>query len=188
MNLNHEPFNTLLEIEQKCRLYAKPLPSQKALGRMWQGIGFMSNDVHYVSPIHEIKEVLQLPELTRLPSGVGWFRGVSNMRGHLLPITDLQAFMAELVETDKNLASLKILPRLSGLSRILVIDFEGGPVGFLVQQVFGIQRFPVKDFDLSIENAETKTFHDGQVTWHLLSLNTLSQMPLFNHIVKQMVA
>lgn len=180
--MSHDPFDTLLDIEQKCRTYAKPLPSQKAIGRMWQGIGFMSADVHYVAPLNEIKEVLLLPEFTGLPSGVGWFRGVSNLRGHLLPITDLQSFMSEIGESSQNKTAL------TSLSRILVIDFEGSSVGFLVQQVFGIQRFSEDLFETHPENLdEVQEFNDGKVVWRRLSLQALSQMPSFNHIVKQMV-
>lgn len=185
--MNNDPFNTLLDIEQKCRTYAKPLPRQKAIARMWQGVGFVCADVHYVVPLEEIKEVLLLPELTPLPSGVGWFRGISNMRGHLLPITDLEAFMVEITEKTENKA-LSVLSQLSALSRILVIDFEGSPVGFLVQQVLGIQRFKKEDMDFNSKLLDAKTVHDGKVSWHLLSLHALSQLPLFNHIVKQMMA
>lgn len=181
--MTSDPFDTLISIEQKCRTYAKPLPSQKTIGRMWQGIGFMSADKYYVVPLNEIKEILLLPFLTALPSGVGWFRGVSNLRGHLLPITDLQSFIAETEHTPKTELHAS---NITALSRIIVIDFEASLVGFLVQQVFGIQRFPEALVSAS-ENEESKTFHDGKTLWQRLSLNALTRMPAFNHIVKQMV-
>src|SRR5437868_1040301 len=119
--MSNDPFDVLVNIEQQCRHYAKPLPSQKIIGRLWQGIGFMSGDKHYTVALNEIKEVLLLPALTVLPSGVGWFRGVANFRGHLLPITDLQSFMAEIYATQK--IELRTTT-VSALSRIIVIDFE----------------------------------------------------------------
>lgn len=181
-----DPFEMLLDIEQKCRTYAKPLPSQKAIARLWQGVGFICAAKHYVAPLTEIKEVLLLPELTVLPSAAGWFRGISNMRGHLLPITDLAGFMVELVEKKENKAAA-VVSQSSALSRVLVIDFEGSPVGFLVEQVLGIQRFSTEAFKFNAPTEEAQTFNDGKKIWHLLSLEALSQMPMFNHVVKQRV-
>ncbi len=181
--MTSDPFDTLINIELECRKYAKPLPSQKTIGRMWQGIGFMSADKHYVVPLNEVKEILLWPTLSVLPSGVGWFRGVSNLRGHLLPITDFQSFIAETEPSQKTELNATTI---TALSRIIVIDFEASLVGFLVQQVFGIQRFP-ETLMSSSENQDSKAFHDGKILWQRLSLSSLTRMPAFNHIVKQMV-
>jgi twitching motility protein PilI len=182
--MTNDPFDTLVNIEQQCRRYAKSLPSQKIIGRMWQGIGFMSADKYYVVPLNEIKEILLLPALTVLPSGVGWFRGVANLRGHLLPITDLQTFIAETEEIQKTESNPT---PITSLSRIIVIDFEASMVGFLVQQVFGIQRFPEELVGIETDKQDSNDFHDGKILWHRLSLISLSRLPSFNHIVKQMV-
>lgn len=182
--MTNDPFDTLVNIEQQCRRYANPLPRQKIIGRLWQGIGFMSADKYYVVPLNEIKEVLLLPTLTVLPSGVGWFKGVANLRGHLLPVSDLQGFLAETKTIEKVARSSTTI---TALSRIIVIDFEASLVGFLVQQVFGIQRFPEKLVGVKTDNPESQVFQDGKILWHRLSLNVLTRMPAFNHIVKQMV-
>lgn len=179
--LHLDPFDALLEMDQQYRTYAKPLPSQRSVGQTWQGIGFLSANIHYVAPLDEVKEVLIVPELTSVPGGVEWFRGVVNLRGHLLPVTELEAFMLAVRETNENVSSTII--GLTPFSRILVVDFEGSLVGFLVQQVLGVQQFIKEKI-----NKSTEQYDDGEITWKLLSFHTISQMPLFNHIVKTVVA
>lgn len=196
-----DPYEILLNLEENCRQFARPLPRQKISGKIWQGIGFISSNVHFVTPLAEIKEILAPPDTTPLPFGASWFRGVANLRGHLLPITDLQGFVLETPH------------HLSTLSRILVIDFEQTLVGFLVQQVLGVQRFPesllnsiLEDNQISNEvskeipkdgsppqesHLEPKftpylqgQFTVNEKTWYVLSLKALSQTTQFYHVMK----
>lgn len=175
-----DPFETLLEIEQKSRTYAKPLPRKQSLGQTWQGMGFLSSNIHYAVPLDEIKEVLQVPELTPVPAGVAWFRGVSNLRGHLLAITDLEFFMQAMQATEKPITSVT---GVTPSSRILVVDSEGSLSGFLVQGVLGVQRFSKEKID-----EVKKQYDDGNIIWEILSLSALTRTHLFNHIVTQVLA
>jgi twitching motility protein PilI len=179
-----DPFQTLLTLEENCRLYAKTLPREKSLGRDWQGIGFMCNDKYFVAPLAEIKEVLTLPPATPFPLSVSWFRGIANLRGHFLPITDLQGFI------------LQKSHHATALSRVLVVDFDKTGAGFLVQQVLGVQRFSShlkenKEALTSVDlNQEFKPFVQGKfmeagITWLLLSLKTLTETTQFYRIVKE---
>lgn len=175
-----EPFELLVDIEQKCKFYARPIPWQKVSGKIWYGIGYQCSGIDFVSPLSEVLEVIPYPSLTTFPSSSEWFIGMTNLRGHLLPIIDLQGFVMGTVQN------------ISPLSRIIVVDFENTGVGFLVTQVSGVQRF--------IESKQKKTEEDlkgyskfvkehfvqGERKWQIFSLKSITLFPEFYHVLKEM--
>lgn len=186
--MSNNPFELLLEMERNSKAFALPLPSTHIIGATWQGMGFSCAEEHFVIALNEIKEVINFENMTSLPSSESWFLGVSNVRGHVLPITDLQDFIIGTPIT-KN-------PQ----SKVLVIDVEKLNVGFLVERILGVQRFP-KD-NLKILNQDKKsadlkqlderfipyiqgTIIDQNSIWYILNLKALSQTPEFYHIVKE---
>lgn len=78
----------------------------------------------------EVSEVLGMPDLTTVPLSQPWMLGVANVRGRLLPLTDLAKFLS--------LPSKQI--RLSQ-RKVLVIDQADIFSGLLVDNVLGIQQF-----------------------------------------------
>ncbi|MCB1035422.1 MAG: chemotaxis protein CheW [Acidobacteria bacterium] len=74
-------------------------------------------------PVHQVREVLRVGVITRVPRAPDSVRGVTNMRGRVLAILDLRVRMG--------------LPRceINDSSRILVAQGPSGPVGLLVDQV-----------------------------------------------------
>jgi len=174
-----DPFQTLVEIEQACKTHARPLPWQKELGRLWQGIGFLAANRYFLVPLAEVKEILTVPAVTPLSGSVEWFLGVANLRGHLLPITDLEGLMMGKPH------------QTTPLSRILVMDFEQTGIGFLVQQVLGVQRFIDKTLQSVSEalDLQVKPYAIGEFKqdkdWIVLSLKGLTQTTQFYHLIKE---
>lgn len=176
-----EVFEALLDMEQRGLKYARPLPRQKALGLMWQGIGFMLANLHFVVPLKEVKEILGVLPVTPLPASVSWFRGVANVRGGVLPVTDLQGFV------------LSIPHITTALSRILVINFDQTIAGFVVQEVVGIKRFLDESrrqelqegVDEPLKSFVTSAFQQEGKIWHILSLKTLSQNIQFCRVMTE---
>lgn len=179
--MSHDPFELLIDIERKCKANAKPLPHKQEGGQIWQGIGFVSSNLHFLAPLKEVKEVLTLPAMTALPASADWFMGVASLRGQVLPITDLQCFLQGEKQT------------ITPMSRILVVDFEKTGVGFMVPQVLGVQRFLDKTLQTSIENGidpNIKEHLQGEFInevskWYVLSLKNLSQTGQFYHVVQE---
>ncbi len=48
-----------------------------------------SADVHFALPILTVREILEPPEVTRVPMAPAWFLGLANLRGQILPVIDL---------------------------------------------------------------------------------------------------
>ena len=128
------PFDLLLAIDQRCRSLAAGLPAQTETQQTWSGIGFRMGERLFVAPMGEVGEVLHEPRYTQLPGVKAWVRGVANVRGRLLPLIDLGGFFGE----DTN------APRKQ--RRVLVVEHRDVFSGLIVDEVFGMQHFPVDTF------------------------------------------
>ncbi|WP_296245902.1 MULTISPECIES: chemotaxis protein CheW [unclassified Psychrobacter] len=96
----------------------------------WQGVVFEIGGQRLVAPMGQVSEVLSMPEYTSLPLVKPWMLGIANIRGRLLPLTDLSRF-------------LQVPSRLSQMSqrKVIVIDYHNMFSGLLVDQVLGIEQF-----------------------------------------------
>ena len=128
------PFQLMAGIDQRCRAYAAGLPSQQEVVQTWSGIGFRMGDRHFVAPMGEVSEVLHEPRFTLLPGVKAWVKGVANVRGRLLPVMDLCGFFG----TD--------LTAVRKQRRLLLVDHQEIFAGLTVDEVFGMQHFPVETF------------------------------------------
>lgn len=127
-------FRTLITVAENARATAKGLPAQIDVKPFWSGIGFQLFGQRFVAPMAEVTEMLDLPHYTQLPGVQSWVRGVANVRGRLLPLTDLAAFLGGKLEA----------PRRQ--RRVLVIENGDLFSGLVVDAVWGIQHFPVDTY------------------------------------------
>ncbi|GAB3372199.1 CheW domain-containing protein [Azotobacter armeniacus] len=128
------PFQLLLEIDRRCRSLAAVLPAQQETAQTWSGIGFRMGERLFVASMGEVSEVLHEPRYTPLPGVKNWVRGVANVRGRLLPIMDLCEFFG------REAAALR------KQRRVLVVDCQAVFAGLIVDEVYGLQHFPVETF------------------------------------------
>jgi twitching motility protein PilI len=118
-------------IEERCQKYAAGLPQREEAKQFWEGMLFEVDGVHVVTALKEVKEILNFPPVvTKIPGTLKWMRGVSNIRGTLMPVVDLQSFLGG--------------DRLKEHSRTRVLVIEQGDLytGLMVQDVLGIRYFP----------------------------------------------
>ncbi|CAE6887829.1 MULTISPECIES: chemotaxis protein CheW [Pseudomonas] len=132
--MSDTPFQLLYQLDQRCRALAAGLPLQQALVQTWSGIGFRMGERYFVAPMGEVSEVLHEPRHTLLPGVKSWVKGVANVRGRLLPVMDLCAYFGnELTAHRKQ-------------RRVLVVEHQQVFAGLTVDEVFGMQHFPVDAF------------------------------------------
>lgn len=133
-----QPFQLLLGLDRRYRSQAAGLPAQQEEREVWSGIGFRIGGQYYVAPMSEVGEVLPEPRLTQLPGVKHWVTGVANVRGRLLPVMDLSAFLGlKLTDNRKS-------------RRIMVIEHQGLFAGLTVDEVLGMQHFDVEGFQENI--------------------------------------
>lgn len=144
-------FKALAELAQLTRQYARGLPGQVDIQPHWSGIGFSLLGRRFVAPMGQVAEMLEPPSVTRLPGVRSWVRGVANVRGRLLPVLDLATFLGGRLTSHRK------------QQRILVLEVDNLYAGLLVDQVLGMQHFPVDTFvpQSSDEEPVLKPLVDG---------------------------
>jgi twitching motility protein PilI len=127
------PFKLLLEIEQHCQQAAAELPSAVDAEEKWVGVGFRVGDDRLIASMDEVAEILDVPEFTKVPGVKSWVIGVANVRGSLLPMIDLKGYII----------GVDMKQRKRG--RVIVIEYKGYNTGLVVDEVYGMRHFLLKD-------------------------------------------
>src|ERR1700756_1051520 len=82
-----QPYDLLFALENRLRVARLDIAAGQT--QSWTGLGFRLREHWLVAPREDGREVITMPKLTRVPGGKPWLLGVANVRGSLLPITDL---------------------------------------------------------------------------------------------------
>ena len=101
----------------------------------WQGVVFEIGGQRLVAPMGQVSEILTMPEYTSVPLVKPWMLGIANIRGRLLPLTDLSRF-------------LQVPSKLSQMSqrKVIVVEHDNVFSGLLVDQVLGIEQFTKEQY------------------------------------------
>lgn len=169
MNKQADPFTQLLDIAERSIGNAQGLPAQVDITPHWSGIGFMLAGHRFIAPMGEVVEILAQPPATRLPGVQPWVRGVSNVRGRLLPLIDLESFFGGSLGNRKS-------------RRVLALELGDLYTGLIVSEVFGMQHMPVDSFREEVpEEVETLkpflagSYYYNNATWSVFSPFRLAQ-------------
>ncbi|WP_312935685.1 chemotaxis protein CheW [Pseudomonas sp.] len=173
-------FELLLDIDRRCRLLVADQPFDDSPLQDWSGIGFRIGGQWFVAPMGEVAEVLREPRSSRVPGVRPWVVGVANLRGRLLPVMDLSTFLG-------------LGPVAAGKQRrVMVLDHDDLFVGLLVDEVLGLQHFPLGSLQLAPPQPLLRSAArfvqghfpgepdvPGERTWAIFSPFTLAQAPGF---------
>ena len=96
----------------------------------WQGVVFEVGGQRLVAPLGEVAEVLAVPDYTSVPLVQPWLLGIANVRGRLLPLTDMCKFL-----------HMSSRARQFNQRKVIVIDQPSVFSGLLVDRVIGIEQF-----------------------------------------------
>ncbi|MBV1873742.1 MAG: chemotaxis protein CheW [Gammaproteobacteria bacterium] len=174
MSNTSEAYQQLFNYAQRSRHYAKGLPETSINKEYWSGIGFSLQGQNYVAPLYEIAEILKIPHYTSVPGVKKWLKGVANVRGRLLPVLDLIAYLERPVASN-------IKKR-----RLLIIEKNSLYSGVIVDEIFGMQHFDTNDFSNTVneKNLLTRPYITGNYLrdneiWHIFSPHKLAEDPVF---------
>lgn len=131
MSAKNAAFVALATLANKSLQCAQSLPAQLDATPYWSGVGFSLLGIKFIVPMGEISEMLEVPACTHLPGVYSWVKGVANVRGRLLPVLN----MAEFFDGELNGQRKQ--------HRLLVLDQNDIYAGLWVDQVYGMQHFPV---------------------------------------------
>jgi twitching motility protein PilI len=133
--LREKPFELLREMERRSRVAQSGNRLDSQAGNEWVGIGCQLAGEKLLVARAEIREVMMTPSsLTRVPGAKEWVAGLANLRGQILTVVDLRAFLG--AGSSKGARA----------GRVLVVDSPDLPVGIIVDEVFGFRRFSENEF------------------------------------------
>jgi len=165
-----DPFDLLLDLERRTVKASTGLPALDQVEEDWVGVGFRVGDSRLIASMTDVKEILDLPEVTMVPGVKSWIVGVANVRGSLLPIMDMKGF----------LLGDDIKQRHKG--RIIVIDHKGVNTGLVVEEVFGMRHFresdavaETPDVPENISPYIEKVYKRDDEHWPVFSFNEMTQ-------------
>ncbi len=92
-------------------------------------------DEEYGVHIHQVQEIVQIPEITRIPGMPAFIEGVINLRGRIIPVLDLRRRFGLEVKVGGD------------ASRIIVVEIGGQTVGLVVDSVSEVLRLPQSAID-----------------------------------------
>lgn len=164
----------LHDYQQRSLAHVAGSPLQAGGREGWRGLGYRVGQNDLVSAFDEVVEILSVPGLTPIPGAQPWMLGLANVRGNLLPVTDLKLF----------LEGKRSVPQER--QRMLVMKQQGGDVAILIDELYGQRSFD--DDSLAETDASGRYAHfiDRAYTqedrvWSVFSLERLSRTPEFRN-------
>lgn len=137
----------------------------------WLGVAFSLGGEQLVAPLGDIAEVLSMPDVTPVPLSKPWMTGVANVRGRLLPITNLGQFLG--LPTNQGRTQTK---------KLLVVDQSKIFSGLLVDDVLGIQTFNQRQYEPEGLPAESPLaaythgrFRQNEQVWYIFMPSLLAE-------------
>jgi twitching motility protein PilI len=169
-----DPVVILRSLEKRCAASAASLPDKVERKNEWSGVAFRVGEHYLLASLGEVVETLVYPSVTTVPNSCNWVRGIANVRGKLLPVVDLNAYLGNEPAVD------------SRRTRVLVLDCQGVYSGLVVDEVLGLRHFPetacrnVADAVPASRAAYvTQGFVMDDRFWGILSLSSLAESPQF---------
>jgi purine-binding chemotaxis protein CheW len=90
---------------------------------------------YYGVDINDVREIIRMQSITRVPGAVDYIEGVLNLRGKIAPVVDLRKRL-----------NLKVSGQTKE-SRIVVIDIDNRDVGIIVDGVTEVLRIPLSSVE-----------------------------------------
>lgn len=172
------PFLILKDFDKRCRANARGLPKGQVVESDWVGIGFSLQGKHLIAKMADITEILPPPETIRVPGVKSWVKGLANVRGTLLPVLDMEAYLEG------------TFTPIGNNSRVLIINKNNVMAGLLVKEVFGMRRFkPELKIDSNPDGLGDLApymagmFKDSQYDWNIFDVAKLVDHDRFLQVV-----
>jgi purine-binding chemotaxis protein CheW len=80
-----------------------------------------------------VKEVITVPEVTPLPNGPTFFKGIMNLRGQIISIVDLRKKLG--IKSKANIDE----------EAVVIVDFDGASIGLIVDSINKVLSFELTE-------------------------------------------
>lgn len=174
-HLRDQPFELLAALEDRIEASGERHGLTAAQAE-WTGLGFTLDGDRFLAPQADVREVLEVPLLARVPGARTWLLGLANVRGDLVPVVDLGALLGR-----------GQTPRRP-TNRMILLNDDQLTAGFLVESVAGFRRFAPADQRHELadhaRDQDARPFLLGAfvregMAWLVLSLRAVAADPSF---------
>lgn len=100
-----------------------------------QLVTFLLGNDEFGADIMDVKEIIRVPDITKVPNAPSYVEGACNLRGNVLPIINGRICF----NLDKKISD--------EYSRVLVIDVDGKAIGVIVDKVSEVMRVRTSDIE-----------------------------------------
>lgn len=107
----------------------------KSVGKEIQLVIFRLGRQEFGVRIDQVKEIIEMSHITRMPKAPSFIKGVINLRGQVIAVIDLTGLF-DLPASDHSQGT-----------RIVVVDVDDSTVGMIVDSVPEVLRISAKDID-----------------------------------------
>jgi twitching motility protein PilI len=174
---NMSAFELLQGIQQKSILHALPLPQKSEIKKTFDGIGFSVSGLRFVAPLEQINEILTYTIITEVPGAKKWVKGIANVRGNLLAVSDFAGFVTGSVA------------RYNQKSQILIVQFKDIQAGLIVDEVYGLRHFYEENFspehtmtEESFQKFVKGSYQQGNDIWPIIDIHSIVDLPEFRQV------
>ena len=117
---------------------------QMASEELLQLVIFKIGKEEFGAPITQVKEIIALAEITRMPQAPPFIEGVINLRGQVIAVVDLaKRFGLAAKERDDN-------------TRIMVVEVGPNTMGMIVDSVVEVMQLPKENINPTPSLVESK--------------------------------
>jgi len=127
-----------------------------------QLVTFLLDNEEYAIGIMEVKEIIRVPQIVKVPNCEAYVDGVISLRNDLLPIINLRTYFG--------MTSLEI----NDQTRILVVDLGVVTAGIMVDKISGVLRIPTS----TVQPPPNFSFQNGEQLKGVAKLNDGKRMIL----------
>lgn len=173
MSIAPHPFEQLLELDRRSRSRAPAAAAAPAPGAMAR-LALRLDTWHLLLPLEEVAEVIPVPRITRVPGTKPWLLGIASLRGTIVSVSDLRAFLDGRPST----------PTVA--SRVVVVGAGNGRHGLLVEEVIGMRHFgpssrlaDLEGLGAGLRRYVGEGFQGERHRWWQLNLGLLLKDPRF---------
>ena len=119
------------------------IDNQKTLREELEMLTFSLDNVSYGVNIHQVREVKNFQGVTPVPYAPEYVKGVTNLRGEVIPVIDLRKRFGMVDKRDTENAG------------IMVIVQDKHPIGVMVDSVMEVLTLPKKDIEANPDSLTT---------------------------------
>ncbi len=100
----------------------------------------------YAFHMGDVQEIAHPPAITPVPGTPSYVKGLSSLRGKMVPIMDLKARLnitdiEKITDTDGN------RNRVTQRAKIIIVRGPRGPIGVMADRIIGVRRMPGSDLN-----------------------------------------